>query len=324
MGGRGLVAIQGEPNVLLPAQASGVFGVSESGVGVYGFGLQGPGILGGSAGSEPGVLGRQNGGVGVEGRHEGSGAAAGVYGLTDRARRTPPASLGEVTSTSPGGFSAGVHGINRGTAGAGIGVWGSQAGDGWGVYGIAETGVGVFGFSADGVGVRAQSETQNLLEAYSGDNPVFANRRFYVDNDGDVFADGSFNPGGADFAELLPGAAGLEPGDVLVIDSDGTLARSSAAAQSNVAGVYSTSPGVLGGGNAPRPGAVPLAVVGVVPVKASAENGAITPGDLLISSATPGHAMRAGSTPALGTVIGKALSDLADGTGEITLLVTLQ
>ena len=322
--GRGLVGVQGEPNILIAAQATGVFGVSADGAGVYGFGLQGPGILGSSTAAHPGVLGLQNDGVGVEGHHEGNGTEPGVHGLTDSSSPNAAGVVGEVTRIGPGGFSAGVRGVNRGTGSNGIGVWGSHAGGGWAIYGTANTGIGAFGFSSSGVGVRAQSETANLLEAYSGDNPVFANRRFYVDNDGDVFADGSFNPNGADFAELLPGTAGLEPGDVLVIGADGALARSSEAAQSNVAGVYSTRPGVLGGGNEPRPGAVPLAVVGVVPVKASAENGAIVPGDLLTSSATPGHAMRAGSAPALGTVIGKALSGLAAGTGKVTLLVTLQ
>jgi hypothetical protein len=80
-----------------------------------------------------------------------------------------------------------------------------------------------------------------------------------------------------------------------------------------VAGVYSTRPGFVGGqpvGGA-QEGDIPLAVVGVVPVKASAEGGAIRPGDLLTTAATPGHAMKAGPNPAVGTVIGKALEPLA-------------
>lgn len=59
---------------------------------------------------------------------------------------------GVITSSSPGGFSAGLRGINNGTSGSGIGVWGSQAGSGWGVYGTAESGGrGVYGV-ADGGG----------------------------------------------------------------------------------------------------------------------------------------------------------------------------
>jgi hypothetical protein len=90
--------------------------------------------------------------------------------------------------------------------------------------------------------------------------------------------------------------------------------------------VYSTAPGFVGGkpvGGAQN-GHVPLAVVGIVPVKASAENGPIAPGDLLASAATPGHAMRANGEARVGCVIGKALETMAQGTGRIRMLVVLQ
>jgi len=70
-------------------------------------------------------------------------------------------------------------------------------------------------------------------------------------------------------------------------------------------------------------GEMPLAIVGIVPCKVSAENGAIRPGDLLVTSATPGYAMR-DENPKTGTVVGKALGSLENGTGTITVLVTLQ
>jgi hypothetical protein len=68
---------------------------------------------------------------------------------------------------------------------------------------------------------------------------------------------------------------------------------------------------------------IPMAVVGIVPCKVSAENGPIRPGDLLVTSATPGHAMR-DSDPGVGTVLGKALERLESGTGTIRVLVSLQ
>ena len=78
-------------------------------------------------------------------------------------------------------------------------------------------------------------------------------------------------------------------------------------------------------------GLVPLALAGVVPVKVSAENGAIRPGDLLTSASLPGHAMRAQSVDVAGialhrpgTIIGKALGGLEAGTGTIKVLVSLQ
>ena len=67
-----------------------------------------------------------------------------------------------------------------------------------------------------------------------------------------------------------------------------------------------------------------LAIVGVVPVKVSAENGAIQPGDMLVASDTPGHAMKADPDAPNGTVIGKALEAFDDSTGVILMLVMLQ
>jgi len=66
-----------------------------------------------------------------------------------------------------------------------------------------------------------------------------------------------------------------------------------------------------------------LALVGTVPVKASAINGPIRVGDLLTTSSIPGYAMRA-SEPLPGTILGKALEPLEEGTGVILVLVTLQ
>ncbi|MBI4878067.1 MAG: hypothetical protein HY812_00185 [Planctomycetes bacterium] len=70
-------------------------------------------------------------------------------------------------------------------------------------------------------------------------------------------------------------------------------------------------------------GSAAVALRGRVPVKASAEGGAIRPGDLLTSANTPGHAMRyvPGSSPVRGVVLGKALTALAEGTGEVLVLV---
>jgi hypothetical protein len=52
---------------------------------------------------------------------------------------------GTITSSSPGGASAAVRGINNGTGASGIGVWGSQEGSGYGLYGTTPTGWGVVG-----------------------------------------------------------------------------------------------------------------------------------------------------------------------------------
>jgi hypothetical protein len=57
--------------------------------------------------------------------------------------------------------------------------------------------------------------------------------------------------------------------------------------------------------------------------RVDADYGTIRPGDLLVSSPTPGHAMKA-AEPKLGTLLGKALGSLESGTGTIPVLVTLQ
>lgn len=75
---------------------------------------------------------------------------------------------GIVTSASPGGFSSAVRGINNGTGGLGVGVYGSQAGSGWGVYGTTPNGLGVYGnATANGIGVYANSNTGTGLTATS-------------------------------------------------------------------------------------------------------------------------------------------------------------
>jgi hypothetical protein len=171
-------------------------------------------------------------------------------------------------------------------------------------------------------------------------------REFRVTGDGNVYADGSFT-GPADFSEMIEVSAGaysVEPGDVLVIDSDGRreVVKSTMARSTLVAGIYSTKPGFIGSERewdipttdeegdshdlksmAAEFDEIPMAVVGIVPCKVSAENGAISSGDLLVTSNTPGHAMR-DDDPKQGTVLGKALDSLSSGTGVIKVLVTLQ
>jgi hypothetical protein len=201
-----------------------------------------------------------------------------------------------------------------------------------------------------------------ILDEDFDSGPIFAVYRqmdattredlFRIDNDGDVFADGGYHCGrsydgtgflgdltesdleagpclqddtAADFAEVLPAIGDLGPGDVLVIGPDGKLASSTEAYQPTVVGVYTTRPSYVGGARLlGQPGYAPLAVMGIVPVKVSAENGSIQPGDLLVASSMPGHAMKADPNPSVGTVIGKALGALEEGTGLIDLLVMLQ
>jgi len=319
--------------VLGTAALDGVLGwhthSNSIGSGVRGFTASsgGRGVSGTAAatnGPTVGVSGevRSPAGIGLYGLHNNTtGTSAGVHGDTHSTAGSAVGVLGQVTSTAPGGFSAGVRGINNGTGSLGIGVYGSHAGGGWGVNGTANSGIGVRGTSTSGAGLVGVSTSSNPIEAYSS-----TDREFYVSNTGSVFADGPYSGAGADFAELLPAKEGLEPGDVLVVDDAGQMTRSTEAAQENVVGVYSTQPGFLGGAdeNGNNAGKVPLAVIGVVPVKVTGENGAIKPGNLLVTSSTPGHAMKAGADRRVGTIIGKALTPFNGSSGVIQMLVVLQ
>ena len=69
----------------------------------------------------------------------------------------------------------------------------------------------------------------------------------------------------------------------------------------------------------------PVAMFGRVYVWCDASLGAITPGDRLTTSSTPGHAMKVGDEgKAPGAVIGKAMTELKEGKGLVLVLVNLQ
>ena len=91
-------------------------------------------------------------GYGVWGLHiQNSGAAPAVLGQTDSTAANAAGVLGTIFSSSPGSGSAAVRGINNGTGVFGVGVWGSHAGSGWGVYGSSPAGKGVVGQSTTGL-----------------------------------------------------------------------------------------------------------------------------------------------------------------------------
>ncbi len=158
-------------------------------------------------------------------------------------------------------------------------------------------------------------------------------RVFRLDASGNLFAAGTLNPNGADYAESIAVSGrreDYEPGDVLVIDSDADrhLRRSGEPYATNIAGVYSTKPGLLGSQHemGENPGnEVPVAMVGIVPCKVSTENGPIRRGDLLVTSSTPGYAMRGTDrSRMLGAVLGRALQELKTGAAMIEIMVTAQ
>lgn len=140
--------------------------------------------------------------------------------------------------------------------------------------------------------------------------------------------------GGADLAEPFNSvdANKLEPGMVVTIDAEnpGQLVLAEAAYDKKVAGIVSGANGISAGmtmsqEGTPASGSVPVALTGRVYAWADASHGAITPGDLLTTSDTPGHAMKVTDHgKAQGAIIGKAMSKLSEGKGLVLVLVTLQ
>jgi hypothetical protein len=156
--------------------------------------------------------------------------------------------------------------------------------------------------------------------------------RIPMDDDGNVYAT-SFRPSAREVASLVEVSEAVEPGDVMVIDREdpGMMRRGFEAHDTGVVGVVAADAGVVLGADSSMsdgsadgfPPRAAVALGGVVGCKADAGYGAIWPGDLLVTSPTPGHAMRT-DAPLPGTMVGKALEPLAEGTGTIRVLVMLR
>ena len=323
----------------------GVYGVvgESSGVGTLGYGNI-FGVFGqGQAANSAGVTGQtgQTGGYGVWGNAFGSALYA-VYGTTSSASQYGGYFQGRgyfqdnlgVGATPSYRFDVRLNSTSLNVAHI------ERAADAGGASDLLELQLGA-----------ASDASAQFIECQLSNNDI----KFRVWGDGDVSADGVFTAGGADYAEMVrvsTGADSVEAGDVMVIDpaKPRSFVKATTARSTLVAGIYSTKPGVLGSEHdwdavsrelvasdpneteeaAVKPLALgrmmdeaPLAIVGIVPCKVSAENGAIKPGDLLVTSSTPGHAMR-DEDPRNGTIVGKALGSLESGSGVISVLVTLQ
>jgi len=220
---------------------------------------------------------------------------------------------GVVNSTTPGGYSAGVRGHNNGTGGNGIGVYGSQDGSGWGVYGYTPSGTGVYGSSTDGTGVRGHS-TNGYAGYFTGTVRVSV-----------------LEVAGADVAEKFPVSEEAQPGMVVAIDPDhaGQLCLARGAYNRRVAGVVSGANGLPAGavlGHLPGQDDAPaVALSGRVWVRCDATDHSIEVGDLLTTAETRGHAMKAlDHDRSQGAILGKAMSSLKEGKALVLVLVTLQ
>jgi hypothetical protein len=153
---------------------------------------------------------------------------------------------------------------------------------------------------------------------------------------GDINASGTITAGNIkanyqDLAEWVESSQELPAGTVVVLDrtKSNQVIASTHSYDSRVAGVISLQPGITLGREGE--GRVLVATTGRVKVMVDATNGPIQIGDLLVTSDKSGVAMK--SVPIEvggvfihrpGTLIGKALEPLEQGTGEILVLLSLQ
>jgi hypothetical protein len=276
-----------------------------------------PGVLGESS-TFNGVLGytTASGHAGVAGACD-EGDGNGVYGRSKNVN-------GVVGFSSAEGH-AGVAGAND--DGNGVGVYGRSTRQA-GVYGESKGFNGVLGqTTADGhAGVAGVSDEGNGNGVYGRSKNGHAG--FF---EGDVVVTGDIQLSNADCAEDfdIAGLVKVEPGTVMVIDSEGALRQSDRAYDKRVAGVISGAgrykPALILDKQESSKNRMPIALMGKVYCKVDASYGAIEVGDLLTTSPTPGHAMKADDPmKAFGSVIGKALRPLASGEGLIPILIALQ
>lgn len=296
---------------------NGVFGYTEKSTGRGGHFV--------NAANGPGMTGVSEGGTAVEGF---STTGWAMFGRSQN-------NLG-VFGQTLGADSAGVLGRNEATTGRGQAVFGYASGNAVGVLGVSEGNDGVSGRSNAGgkSGVFGYTERSDgwggyFVNAANGE-ALHAEGRAWVSGEMSVAV--LTIRGGADLAEPFESSDGpLPPGSVVVIDPDrpGRLRLATEVYDTKVAGVISGAGGVQPGIALRQAGALEggqhVALTGRVYVLADAAFGAIQPGDLLTTSATPGHAMKAADPRrASGAVLGKAMTPLAEGRGLVLVLVSLQ
>jgi len=153
-----------------------------------------------------------------------------------------------------------------------------------------------------------------------------------------LHVNGKLTVTGSDFAERFPVTTTNSreeeaiQGMLLVIDENhaGALTPCTAAYDKKVAGIVSGAGGVntglvMGEPNTLADGDTPVAISGRVYCYADASYGKIKVGDLLTTSPTEGHAMKAKRfRKSQGAIIGKAMTTLEDGKGLILVLINPQ
>ena len=260
-----------------------------------------------------------------------SGHTFGVWGGNVS---TSPYSIGVLgNSLATSGEVYGVQGIIHSTTTNAAAVSGSvdaSSGQTYAVYGnnpsVTNGAAGVFGLSSaasgETYGVLGRSNSPNGWAGYF-DGPVRITGKLTVDGATDPLIGEYFK---------VDTSLSYEFGDILIIDpTSDTYKLSDSPNDTRIAGVVweDTMPN--------EQGEIMVIFMGAetptkkMYVKADASYGPIQRGDLLTTSSTPGHAMRAEPVDVggvkiyrPGTILGKALEPLGEGKALIRVFVTLQ
>ena len=322
--------------------SSGAGGMSETGVGVHGVSKSGPGIRG-DADNGDGVFGFCKGGTGVHGMSE---TGVGVRGDCDTFQGVFGRSNQNAGVVGESTHLHGVFGVCHNPHGGG--VFGTNDAGGFGLQGDSKSGIAVLGHSETGEGMRGEtrSPTVAAIAAFNL-NPAGTGAAVFAKKEGEIGHAGFFEGHvhisrkltvredvvlqNADCAEdfNIGLDVTVEPGTVMVLGEEGALFPSQRAYDKRVAGVISGAgsykPGIVLDKQQSDRNRQPIALVGKVYCKVDATYGAVAVGDLLTTSPTLGHAMKADDpVKAFGAIIGKALQPLTDGQGLLPILATLQ
>ncbi len=243
--------------------------------------------------------------------------------------KVPPQSL-VVTNPQPGGWDTVIVGRMATSTGAlqpvfALGAIGTNA---WADSNVASQTADVYFITRDATGAL-QERFRIDSRGFMGIGTISPAAALHVG--GNIQVDGNIAAKYQDVAEWVKADRSLSPATVVIIDpkEPNRVTASAGSYDTRVAGVVSDKPGLLlgeGGDDKAK-----IAHSGRVKVKVEATNGPISVGDLLVTSAIPGVAMRSeplniggAQIHRPGTLIGKALEALEDGTGEILVLLTLQ
>lgn len=267
------------------------------------------GLSGTAAGSGPGVLGKGKDGPGVEGISDGG---AGVEGFSNSGAGVS-ASSGSgpgISVTSTGGNGITAETINP--IAHAIAAYQRASYPNTEIPVLALPGAAIYGESKSGYAGHFAGKVQIDANLY-----VIGNVSAH-----DVELTGQDCAEHFESVEAEP----IEPGTVMVLGEAGSLQESDRPYDKRVAGIVSGAgsykPGVILGRPAERSNLIALS--GKVLCRVDADYGAIEVGDLLTTSKTPGHAMRAADAgKAFGAVLGKAMGPLPSGRGLIPVLVGL-